>query len=139
MTDLELVLVKLQRMREYAALARARRPSAPEQLESDLDRRDALALALLVAAQEAIDVAYHITADEGWGLPDAHAAAFEALATNGVIEPELADRVAQVTQIRNRIAHGYVSVDHARIWEELPAGLDALEAYAASVAQWLGR
>lgn len=28
--------------------------------------------------------------------------------------------------LRNRIAHGYASVDFARIWAELPSGLEAL-------------
>ena len=39
--------------------------------------------------------------------------------------------------MRNRIAHGYASVDHERLWGELPDGLRALDAFAAAVAVWL--
>jgi uncharacterized protein YutE (UPF0331/DUF86 family) len=36
--------------------------------------------------------------------------------------------------LRNRLAHGYASVDIDRVYNELPAGVDALERFAARVA-----
>jgi uncharacterized protein YutE (UPF0331/DUF86 family) len=137
MTDIGLVLHKLQRLKEQIALVRARRPTAPEVLSADLVLRDAMALALMVALQEVIDIAYHIVADEGWGVPDSHRAAFELLATRGVLDVELASRVASAASLRNRIAHGYASVEHERIWRELPEGLEALDAFVAAIAAWL--
>ena len=137
MTDVGLVLHKLQRLNENIALVRQRRPPAADRLAADLVLRDAMALALLVAVQEAIDIAYHLAADEGWGVPDSHAAAFDMLASQGVLDADLAGRVTSVARVRNRIAHGYASVDHTRLWHELPDGLDALEAFARNVAAWL--
>ena len=49
----------------------------------------------------------------------------------------LREQVTGVARVRNRIAHGYASVDHARLWAELPAGLDALALFAVRVAAWL--
>ena len=137
MTDAPLVLHKLARLREYVALARRRRPPSAAEMESDVDRRDALALAVLVAVQEAVDVAYHIASDEGWGTPDSHASGFSTLAAHGVVTPALATELAGVARVRNRIAHGYASVDHERLWSELPRGLDALEELATAIARWL--
>ena len=137
MTDVGLVLHKLERLREQVALVRARRPSAPEALSTDLVLRDAMALALLVALQEAIDIAYHVVADEGWGVPDSHSAAFDLLAARGVIDVALAQRVSSAARVRNRIAHGYVSIDHTRLWHELPEGLAALDAFSRAIAAWL--
>ena len=37
-------------------------------------------------------------------------------------------------QLRNRIAHGYGTVDVARIWSELPSGIIAFEAFAGAIA-----
>lgn len=37
--------------------------------------------------------------------------------------------------LRDRIAHGYASVDPARPWSEIPDGLGALERYATAVAR----
>jgi uncharacterized protein YutE (UPF0331/DUF86 family) len=137
MIDAGLVLHKLQRLREQVALTRARRPTAPGVLSRDLVLRDALALAFMVALQEAIDIAYHIVADEGWGIPDSHRAAFDALAAHEVLADHLASDVSAAAVMRNRIAHGYASVDHERLWRELPDGLRALDAFAAAVAAWL--
>lgn len=137
MTDAGLVLHKLQRLKEQVALTRARRPPAADVLSVDLVLRDALALAFMVALQEAIDIAYHIVADEGWGVPDSHRAAFDTLAAHGVLAPDLATELSAAASMRNRIAHGYALIDHQRLWRELPDGLRVLDAFAAVVAAWL--
>lgn len=138
MTDLALVLHKLRRLAEQIALVRVRRPDAPEVLANDFLLRDGLALALLVACQEIVDIAYHVVADEGWGLPSSHADALDLLARHGVVDADTARRVTLVVRARNRIAHGYASVDHGRLWSELPDGLEALERFSREVATWLG-
>jgi uncharacterized protein YutE (UPF0331/DUF86 family) len=137
MTDAGLVLHKLQRLKAQVALTRARRPRAADVLSQDLVLRDALALAFMVALQEAIDIAYHVVADEGWSIPDSHRAAFDLLASHGVLPAHLAGELNAAAAMRNRIAHGYASVDHERLWGELPDGLRALDAFAAAVAAWL--
>lgn len=137
MTDIGLVLHKLARLRDQVALTRARRPADVATLEDDDVLRDALAMALLVTTQTAIDIAYHVATDEGWGVPDSHAAAFASLAERGMIDASLATALAGIARVRNRIAHGYASGDHARIWAEMPAGLDALDELARCVARWL--
>jgi uncharacterized protein YutE (UPF0331/DUF86 family) len=136
-TDAGLVLHKLQRLNAQVSLTRARRPAAADLLSHDLVLRDALALAFMVALQEAIDIAYHLVADEGWGIPDSHRAAFELLAAHGVLAADLVNELSAATAMCNRIAHGYASVDHDRLWQELPNGLRALDAFAAAVAAWL--
>jgi uncharacterized protein YutE (UPF0331/DUF86 family) len=72
-TDAGLVLHKLGVLREHVARARRRRPTSAELLRGDVDRQDALAMSLLVAIQEAVDVAFHIIADEQWGVPSSYA------------------------------------------------------------------
>lgn len=137
MTDVILVLHKLQRLKAQVALTRSRRPATAAVMSEDAVLRDATALAFMVALQEAIDISYHIVADEGWGIPDSHRGAFEMLAAHGVIAPDLAAALSAAAAMRNRIAHGYASVDQERLWRELPIGLQALETFAAAVAAWL--
>jgi uncharacterized protein YutE (UPF0331/DUF86 family) len=137
MTDTLLALRKLAVLREHIARARRRRPVSIDVFLTDLDLQDATAMSLLVATQEAVDIALHIAADEGWGLAGSSAEAIEMLARHGVIPVELARALRQVVAIRNRIAHGYASVDLDRLWNELPAGLDALDRYAVAIATWL--
>lgn len=98
---------------------------------------DAIALSLFVSIQEAIDVAFHVVTDERWGTPASNAEAFELLRRNGVIEASLAEGLERMASLRNRIAHGYSTVDAERIWRELPDGLATLESFATAVEEWL--
>lgn len=88
-----------------------------------------------MAVQEANDIALHLAADEGWGLPASYAEAFDLLARNHVLTPEHARELAAVASVRNRIAHGYASIDPGRLWAELPAGLGALDKYVEAIAR----
>jgi uncharacterized protein YutE (UPF0331/DUF86 family) len=136
-TDPVLVLQKLTTLRDHAERVRRRRPPTPDMLRADVDLQDAMAMSLLVAVQEAIDIAFHIAADEGWGIPASHADSFATLARRGVIDDALADALARAVSVRNRLAHGYGSLDLDRIWSELPAGLEALDRYAVAIARFL--
>ena len=137
MTDAAIVSQKLTSLVEHLGRARRRRPATLEALRADVDLQDALALSLLVAIQEAVDVAFHIVADEGWGVPSSYAESFDMLARHGVVDPSLANEMAAASGLRNRIAHGYALLDVARLWNEMPAGLDALECYAAAIARFV--
>ncbi len=134
MTDKGVVLRKLASIREHVLRLRRRRPASIEALRDDVDRQDAIAMSLLVAVQEAMDIGLHLASDLGWGVPASYAETFELLARNGVIDSALASRLANMAALRNRLAHGYASVDLARVWHELPDGIDALERYAAAIA-----
>jgi uncharacterized protein YutE (UPF0331/DUF86 family) len=135
MTDSGLVLRKITLLREHLSRARRRRPDALERLAADPDLQDALAMSLLVAIQEAIDIAFHLATGAGLGVPASSAEAFELLAKGGVLDSELASALARTAGLRNRIAHGYASVDLDRLWRELPGGLDALDRFAGAVAR----
>lgn len=139
MTGSLIVLRKLTLLREHAARARRRRPAAIETFRDDVEIQDALSMSLLVAVQEAADIAFHIAADESWGVPASYAQSFDMLAEHGVLSVELARAMTSVSALRNRLAHGYASVDVARLWTELPAGLDALDRFATSIAGFLER
>jgi uncharacterized protein YutE (UPF0331/DUF86 family) len=138
MTDPEIVLRKLTSLREHARRLQRRRPESVETFRDDLDLQDATAMSLLVAVQDALDIALHVAAEEGWGIPGSYAESFEILARQGFLDPEVARQLVGMATLRNRIAHGYASVDHARIWTELPAGIAALERFAGAVAAHLG-
>ena len=68
MTNVALVLAKLTTLRDHLGRIERRRPADVQSLRGDLDRQDALALSVLVALQEAADIALHMASDEGWGV-----------------------------------------------------------------------
>jgi uncharacterized protein YutE (UPF0331/DUF86 family) len=139
MTDATLILAKLTTLGEHVERMHRRRSSTMDEFRADVDRQDAFALSLMVALQQAADIALHIAADEGWGIAWSYAESFELIARRGVIDPNLAHRMAGVASLRNRVAHGYGSVDVERIWRETPDGAAAMREFAAAIAAYIGK
>lgn len=139
MTNVELVSRKLAVITDHIGRLRARRPSSVEALRADTLVQDALAMSILVIVQEAMDVALHVASDEGWELADTYRDSFTVLAKHAVIGDDLAGRLAGASHLRNRIAHGYTSVDVDRLWNEIPDGLTTFEAFAKAMARFLER
>lgn len=137
-TDRAVVLRKLSSLQDHVARIRRRRPEEVEAFRADMDRQDAIGMSLLVAVQDALDIALHIASDEGWGIPASYAECFGALSVHRVIDEDLAKSLANMATLRNRLAHGYGTVDMDRIWTELPAGLVALERFASAIAAAMG-
>jgi uncharacterized protein YutE (UPF0331/DUF86 family) len=138
MTDPAIVLRKLSALREHAARLERRRPATAEALGTDIEVQDALSMNLLVSVQAALDIALHIASDEGFGVPATYAESFRTLADHGVIDDQTARQLAGMAALRSRIAHGYASVDFARIWGELPAGIAGFKAFQLAIARHLG-
>ena len=138
MTNTVLVLAKLTTLREHTDRMERRRSSSLEAFQRDNDLQDALALSLIVALQEAADIALHIASDEGWGVASSYAESFRLLAAHGVIGEDLARRLGGMSSLRNRVAHGYGSVDFERLWRESPPGVAAMREFAAAVAAYIG-
>ena len=137
LTDKFLVLKKLAILREHLGRVRRRRPDSLDAFEADVDVQDALAMSLVVAVQEACEVALHLAADEGWGLPGSYAEAFELLARNGVLTAAHAGGLVGTASVRNRLVHGYATVDPKRLWNDVSAGVDALERYVEAIATFV--
>ena len=101
---------------------------------ADTQGRDLAAFYLLLAIQECIDLAAHWVADAGWTPPDDAASTFDVLADRGIIDRDLAGGLRAAAGLRNRIAHGYALLDHARIYSESREGLDTLRSFLATIA-----
>lgn len=137
MTDPNILARKLTLLRDHVARLRRRRPPCVNDLRADVDLQDAISMSLLVAVQAALDIALHISADSGWGVPATYAEAFTMMADRGALDRDAAQRLLRMATLRNRLAHGYATVDFERIWEELPDGLAAFDRFAIDVARLL--
>lgn len=137
MTNIALVARKLAIVDEHLRRLRERRPAELSTLKADTLLQDAIALSILVLVQEAMDIALHIASDEGWELASSYREAFVVLERHGLLDAPLTTSLAGAAQLRNRIAHGYASLDVDRLWQELPAGIAAFESFSARIAQFL--
>jgi uncharacterized protein YutE (UPF0331/DUF86 family) len=134
MTDPALVARKLEVLRDHVARIERRLPGSAEALRTDEDRLDAICMSVLVAVQETVDLAFHLASDSGWGTAATYAEGFAKLAQHGVIPAELARDLSGAARLRNRIAHGYASVDVDALFADLPGGVAAFRAFAERIA-----
>ena len=98
------------------------------------DGADLVAFHLQLAVQECIDLAAHWVATERWPPPDNSASAFTMLAEKGMIPPDTAAFMRGAVGLRNRIAHGYASVDKFRLFAECQSGLPEIRRFLLACA-----
>lgn len=106
---------------------------SPEELLSDVQGRDLATFYLFLAIQECIDLAAHWIADAGWEPADDATSTFDTLADHGAIDRDLAEKMRGAVGLRNRIAHGYALIDHARLQSEFREGVGMLRGFLGLV------
>ncbi len=131
----ELLLKKAIACRDRIAKLRAALPGKPEDITKDEHLEAYISFGLFLLIQDAVDLAAHLIAARGLGVPSSQRESFEILARAGVISSDSAVAMASMTAVRNRIAHAYGEIDPVRIAREAPAGLRDVERFLGEVAQ----
>jgi uncharacterized protein YutE (UPF0331/DUF86 family) len=122
----ELLLNKLLSCRERVERIRNSLPAEPSSVLSDERLEAFLAFQIFLLIQDLSDLANHLVAAKGLGVPGSQREAFMALARAGIITTEAALEMAAAAALRNRIAHTYGDVDPVRLVREAPQGLAAI-------------
>ncbi len=132
MPDRDVVLAKvatiqkcLERIREVTSLD-------PASLD-DINRQDIFVLNLQRAIQASIDLASHIVASEGLGLPETVRDNFALLRDKNVIDPETASKMEKMTGFRNIAIHDYQALNLDILKSILASNLKDLEDFYAAV------
>ena len=107
-----------------------------DQLRKERDAQHLVLHALYLAVQASIDLALHIGADAGLAQSATYQDAFHRLGASGMIDRELATRLAGWAGLRNVLAHLYPAIDHDRIYDAFQE-LGDLEAFARAVVAML--
>lgn len=123
-----------------AALQRLRRHAGKPltALVGDPDALWAVERGLQLCSQNALDVATHLAASGGRDVPD-YAAALDALASLGVLDPGFTARFRAVAGFRNVLVHAYLDVDPARVHAVLNERLVDFEEFARRVQAYVDR
>ncbi len=87
-------------------------------------------------AQACADIALHILAGTGSSAPETYAEALSALGGAGVIPSPLGATLAEAVRLRNILVHGYLDIDHGRLFDEL-GWIESTEEFAATIERWL--
>lgn len=94
---------------------RARLPADPAELQPMSDATDAVVLHLWQAVQIVIDLAVSTCVQLGLGSPPTYGEAFRRLGTQGILDIDLAERLARAAGFRNLVVHAYANLDLHRL------------------------
>jgi uncharacterized protein YutE (UPF0331/DUF86 family) len=130
----EVLARKVAAIRTRTARVRELLPPTVEQFLTLRTEAEALILNLYLALQECSDLALHLVADLGLGVPGEPRAAFDALSRAGALSPELCGKLSAAVGLRNRIAHEYGALDLRKLYEAVRHDLGDLDDFAAVAA-----
>ncbi|CAN5295548.1 DUF86 domain-containing protein [soil metagenome] len=107
------------------------------ELRGDLERRLVVERALQQVVDLAVKVNAHVVTSAGAPPPADYHTSFAAAATAGLIDGELAARLAPSTGLRNRLVHEYDEIDLDIVAGAIGEAVTAYGEYVTTVARWL--
>jgi len=132
MPDRDVVLAKVAAIQRCLKRIKETTKLDPNRLDN-IDEQDIFVLNLQRAVQAAIDLATHIVASEGLGLPDTIKDNFKFLKKAGIINEELAQRMESMVGFRNIAIHDYQAIDGNILKSILSNNLKDLEDFYTTV------
>jgi len=99
----------------------------------DLDTQEIVVLNLQRAIQAALDLAAHVIAARGWGLPDSLKRHFTMLEQEGAISGDLARRLEAMAGLRNIAVHDYDTLSPDILERIVAERLGDLEEFADAI------
>jgi uncharacterized protein YutE (UPF0331/DUF86 family) len=88
---------------------------------------------LQTAVEALIDIANHIIARQGLGVPRAYSETIEILVREGVLPATRRDAFLAMVRFRNRVVHLYDDVSPDEIWHTIDADLDDFDAFISAI------
>jgi uncharacterized protein YutE (UPF0331/DUF86 family) len=110
MVDRDVVLGKISSIQRCLKRIKDVTRLDPDSLDN-LDTQEIVILNLQRTIQGSIDLAAHVVADEGLGVPQELRENFDLLLKNGVIPADLSGRLRKMVGFRNIAVHEYETID----------------------------
>jgi len=92
---------------------------------------------LLVAIEAATALCNHLVAHTTRAAPATYAECFDGLASVGMIDAPLRDRLAGMARFRNLLVHRYWEIDSRRVLDYARRNLVDFEDFLAAIGGWL--
>lgn len=92
---------------------------------------------LHLACECVLDAAQHVISEKGFRQPTNYKEVMEVLGEEGVLEPDLAERLQEWMSFRNVLVHLYLKIDHHQTYAAIRDDLEDLEAFLARMSRFL--
>lgn len=90
---------------------------------------------LITAIEDALAIANHVIASEGFRSPADSADAFAVLRERDVLDRELGERLQAMARFRNLLVHVYADVDDGRVHRFLQEDVDDFDEFTRAVLE----
>ena len=130
MVDRDIILAKVATIERCLRRIHESTGGNPDALD-DVDRQDVFVLNLQRAAQAAIDIAQHLVAAGGWGLPATLREGFAILEKEAGLDRDLSAQMQRMVGFRNIAVHDYQDLSVGALKAILVSHLDELRAFAS--------
>ena len=137
MPDKDVVMAKIAIIQRCLKRIEETTGHIPESLD-DIDKQDIFVLNLQRSVQAVIDLATHIVASEGLGLPDTIKDNFRMLLGKKIIDQGLAIKMERMVGFRNIAVHDYQSIDEEILKSILRKHLSDIEGFYRAVITYFG-
>jgi len=134
MTNLSIIENKISSAKKYLKILEKYQKYSQEEIENDVDRRGAVERYLYLAAQSSIDLADALIAYKNFRKPATLGESFRILEENGVILPELTEKMVKMTGFRNVVAHDYDKINYDIIYDVLQNRLNDIKVFLEVIA-----
>ena len=109
--DKQIIEAKLISLNRCLDRIQLHTPATVEALQTDFDAQDIISLNIQRAVQISVDIAAHILAEQLHEQTSTMAETFLALSKNGLLDGQLASRLAKAVGFRNITVHEYDALD----------------------------
>ena len=123
-------------LRKALATLRRHTGAPPASLAADAERRWAVERGLQLCAQNALDIASHISSAVGLD-PGNYGSSIDCLVEAGVLPRSFGEQFRGIAGFRNVLVHGYLEIDLDLLAMMLSERLDDFEEFASHVEHWL--
>ena len=127
---------KLESLRRCLDRINSKKPESLDQLLSDIDTQDILALNIERSIQLCVDIANHILASLDCPPSMSMAESFERLSEREMIPLELARNFRRAVGFRNLSVHAYDKIDWQLVWDNLESDVQDLSQFILLVDQF---
>jgi uncharacterized protein YutE (UPF0331/DUF86 family) len=138
MVERDVVLAKVAAIERCLNRISQVRSDERRQVLLPVDLEDIVAVNLQRAAQAAIDLALHVAASEGYGLPSDLAEGFILLEKNRVIDSDLSGKLRRMVGFRNIAVHQYETLDPAILEAIASTHVGDIQRFAARIVEFFG-
>ena len=108
-------------------------PTSVETLQNDFDAQDIISLNIQRAVQISVDIAAHILAEQLHEQTPTMAETFLALSRHGLLDSQLASRLAKTVGFRNIAVHEYNTLDMNILYSIITKEIDCFYEFSDTV------